>query len=387
VLRLPRGMPQYVERLATMLPAAAPDFDFVFFVNRQDPYLERGIDADAKLQQIAEPPNVSVIELASDGEMWWEQVLLPLYLRRVSADLLHMPTNRASLFSSVPQLVTIHDAMEWKHLKQVVRMPHGASFRIKTWVWRRRGYVYMNYALAMRRTKAIITVSDASAGDIVRFLHVDPVRVRTTHHGVDEDFTPARDPAMQMLTARQYCLMLGGDVFQKNPEGAVRLWAALSPELRARFPLVVIGFAGTDASPLIQAIRACGCEADVRILRWVPRQELIESMQRAAVLLFLSREEGFGLPVLQAMACGTPVAVSRAAAVQEVVGDAAAVSVDAEHPEEGSAGLTALLTDSDRWAERRAAAIRRAAEFSWNRCIESHIDVYRQCLHGRTAAV
>jgi hypothetical protein len=72
VLRLPRGMPQYVSRLATLLPTMAPDLDFLLFVNRRDPYVESGIDVDARLRQYAEPPNVRMIEVTTDGEMWCE---------------------------------------------------------------------------------------------------------------------------------------------------------------------------------------------------------------------------------------------------------------------------------------------------------------------------
>jgi len=224
-----------------------------------------------------------------------------------------------------------------------------------------------------------VTVSRTSADDIQRLLHVPPNDVRPIHHGVDEDFVPAGG-AMEKLSARPYCLMLGGDVFQKNPEGNVRLWASLPADLRARYPLVVVGFAGTDASPLVRAVHDSGYAASVQVHRWVSRQQLIAFIQGAAVLLFLSREEGFGLPVLQAMACGTPVAASTARAVAEVAGDAAALVVDAEQPELAGDALARLLSDERIWAERRAAGLQRAAEFTWEKCIAQHIDVYRTCL-------
>jgi glycosyltransferase involved in cell wall biosynthesis len=380
VLRLPRGMPQYVSRLATLLPTMAPDLDFLLFVNRRDPYVESGIDVDARLRQYAEPPNVRMIEVTTDGEMWCEQAVLPREIRRARADLLHMPTNRVALFSPVPQIVTLHDAMEWKYLSRLVSIPRGASVRMKTWVWRRRAYVYMNYMAAAKRSTAVITDSRASADEIERCLRVKPTAVRTIHLGVDEDFTPGADPRLELPSRREHCLMFGGDVFQKNPEGNVRLWASLPLELRRRFPLLIVGFAGSDDSPLIRAIRESGSESTVRITRWIPRQQLIESMQKAAVLLFLSREEGFGLPVLQAMACGTPVAVSTAPAITEVAGNAAAVFADAEHPERAGDALATILSDDRMWAERRAIGLRRAAEFTWERCVAQHIDVYRACL-------
>jgi len=379
LLRLPRGMPQYVTRLAQLLPAAAPDLDFVLLVNRRDPYIENGIDVDARIGQFAASPNTRVIDVTVDGEMWWEQVAMPRAVRHARANLLHMPANRAALFSPVPQVVTLHDAMEWKYLSRVVTMPPDASPRLRAWVWRRRAYVYMNYAVAARRCRAIVTVSRTSADDIQRILHVPPNDVRAIHHGVDEDFVPAGG-AMEKLSARHYCLMLGGDVFQKNPEGNVRLWASLPAGVRTRYPLVVVGFAGTDASPLVRAVHDSGDAASVQIHRWVSRQQLIAFIQRAAVLLFLSREEGFGLPVLQAMACGTPVAASTARAVTEVAGDAAALLVDAEQPELAGNALATLLSDERIWAERRAAGLQRAAEFTWEKCVAQHIDVYRTCL-------
>jgi glycosyltransferase involved in cell wall biosynthesis len=372
-------MPQYVTRLAQLLPAAAPDLDFLLLVNRRDPYIENGIDVDARIRQFAAPPNVHVIDVTADGEMWWEQAAMPRAVRRARANLLHMPSNRAALFSPVPQIVTVHDVMEWKYLSRVVSMPPDASPRLRAWVWRRRAYVYLNYAVAARHCRAVVTVSRTSADDIQRFLHIPANEVRPIHHGVDQDFVPAGG-AMDKLSARHYCLMLGGDVFQKNPEGNVRLWASLPADLRTRFPLVIAGFAGTDASPLVRAVHDSGHASSVQIHRWVSRQQLIQFIQRAAVLLFLSREEGFGLPVLQAMACGTPVAASTARAVAEVAGDAAAVLVDAEQPELACDALATLLSDERVWGERRTAGLQRAAEFTWQRCVAQHIDVYRTCL-------
>jgi glycosyltransferase involved in cell wall biosynthesis len=374
LLRPMRGMPRYLARLCGGLPLLRPDWQFTLFINRGFEYNEAPESYAPLLRRLEALPNVALVNHDDSGEMHWEQVVLPRLVRSATVDLLHMPGNRVCWLTTVPQVVTVHDTIEYTGLGRRLRAARPPE---RGWVRRRCFYVWVNYRLMARRATAVVTVSRHSAADVAQHLRVDNRKITTIYHGVE----PAYHASSLPLGDRRFCLMLGGDSYQKNPENALAGWARVPAALRDRFPLLVAGFAGDQNSPLLAAIRRHGLEASVTVLGWVSDEELSRLFREAALLLYVSRYEGFGFPLLEAMVSGTPVVCSDTACMPEIAGDAG-MYARPEDPDAISAGVRQLLADAIVWEEQRQRGIRRAADFSWESSFRQHLAVFESALNS-----
>jgi len=286
------------------------------------------------------PDGIEAIELSTrsqEARMAWS---LPRLLRRLGADLVH--TQYAlPLRCPCPGVVTIHDL----------------SFeRDGSLLPRRDRLVFRRVVPASaRRAARVLTVSERSRADILELYGLPPASVVVTPNGVDPAFSPGDGGS------RDYVLAVGAIQPRKNQ------LAALDAARAVGLPLVVVG---PEKDPgLARKLR----ERGATLRGYVEIEELAALYRGAACLVQASRYEGFGLPVLEAMASGTPVVTVRDEALLEVVGDAAVVVADDALAE----GVRKALADRDRLA---AAGLERARSFSWRTAAERTVDVYREAL-------
>jgi glycosyltransferase involved in cell wall biosynthesis len=207
----------------------------------------------------------------------------------------------------------------------------------------------------------VLVVSERTKRDVVELYGLRPEQVTVTPNGVDAAFFPAQDGTDVEVHLRRYLLFVGAIQERKNP------LAALEAAQAVGLPLVVAG-PEKDAA-LAESLRAGG--ADLR--GYVEKEQLAELYRSASALLLPSRYEGFGLPVLEAMACGTPVVVTGDEALREVAGDAAVYADDGDFP----GAVRRALSEHD---QRAAAGIERARLFSWKKTARRTADVYRNVL-------
>ena len=293
------------------------------------------------------PDGIEPLTLATpvqEARMLWS---LPRLLRRTGAALVH--TQYALPFRvPCPSVVTIHDL----------------SFEREPALMSRKDRIVFRRVVprAARRAARVLTVSERTKADLVELYGLPEAKVVVTPNGVDPAFTPSCSEQLS-----RYALAVGAVQPRKNQ------LAALAAAQAAGLPLVVAG--PVKDGPLAVELRAGG--ADLR--GYVTQPELVELYRGAACLVQPSRYEGFGLPVLEAMACGTPVVALDEPALREVAGDAA-VFVD----EAGLAdGVRRALAERERLV---AAGLARAALFSWRAAAERTLAVYREALrHGDRA--
>ena len=383
LLRPQRGMPHYVTQICRHMPALRPDGRFTLFINRAYEHNEAAAEYEERLEGVGAHANVAIVNMDDDAEVRWEQVLLPRAVKERGVDLLHMPGNRTCFRAGVPVVPTVHDVMELRHLRREQAAPRGAGLRARAYFWRRRAYVWATYRLGFPRAAAIVTVSDSSKRELVDQLGISSDRVHTIHHGIEAHFRPL--DGLETLATRTHSLMFGGDSYHKNPEGALRAWSNVPEDLRRRFPLKIIGFRRKQSSRLMNALEELGLQTQVSVSEWVDSEALVHAMQRAAILLFLSRGEGFGFPIVEAMACGTPVASSNIDALTEIAGGAAAVTVAPDDAASAAAGITRVLSSPEEWSRAAGKGLRRATAFSWAESAEKHLQVYERVLNPRRA--
>jgi glycosyltransferase involved in cell wall biosynthesis len=224
---------------------------------------------------------------------------------------------------------------------------------------------------AAARSDRIIAVSRFTANQVIEVLGVDPAKVRVVHHGV-------RPPRETAVAREKIVLHVGAIQHRKNIARLVDAFEQVDPGWR----LVLAGSAGYGAVEIAARIAASRSRERIVMPGYVPRAELAYWYARAMIFAFPSLDEGFGMPVLEAMASGTPVIASKRSAIPEVAGDAAWL-VDPEDTEELAGALVALTRDQERRADLSRRGLARAAEFTWADAVEKTWQVYRELADGR----
>ncbi len=281
---------------------------------------------------------------------------------------LYHEQNYIPLAYDVPVVVTVHD-LSW------IRYPD--THPIDRVRWLERGL-----PAALERARAIVVDSDFVRTEVISTFRVPAERVRTVYLGVSGEFRP-RSPADAAATLQRLGLEHGGYVLtvgtiepRKNLSHVLEAFSQLPVPLRDRYPLVIAGARGWQDRGILTRLRRLADRGQIRFLGHIAGSDLPDVYAGAAVFVFASLYEGFGLPPLEAMASGVPVIVSDRASLPEVVGDAG-YTVDAEHPDDLASCIAGLLDDSRARARLSQRGIERAARFSWNACAAATLDVYR----------
>ncbi len=309
----------------------------------------------------------------------WQQMTLPRLLARHGVDVLHSTHHDLPLRvpSRVRRVVTIHDV----------------TFMIlpRRYPPLRRLYMRLITSAAVRLADAIIVPSRTVLDDVVARLGVPETRVSVVPEAASSRFRPvpedevARVLRREGLAAHPYVLSVGSLEPGKN---RARLIAAMAVLRDRGYPhrLVVVGQRAWRYESDLRLIRRLNLEDRVRLLDYVPGEDLPALYAGAAVAAQPSLYEGFGLPVLEAMACGTPVVTSNVSATAEVAGDAALL-VDPRDTEAIRDAIERVIAGPDLAADLRARGLDRAAGFSWERAARETVEVYERALLGVPAPV
>lgn len=299
----------------------------------------------------------------------WEQSVLPLRLAKLRPHLLHSTAYVSPLAWPGKTVVTIYDL----------------SFLRFSEAFNRGNRLYLSTMtrLSARRARRVVVISESTARDVVRLLGVPRERIDVTLLAADAHYRPlsadevARFRAANDLPER-FIFYVGTLEPRKNLAGLLRAYARLP---QPRVPLYVAGGAGWRFSPIFQVVAELGLERDVRFLGFVPEDQLPHWYNAARLFAYPSVYEGFGLPVLEAMACGTPVITSNVASLPEVAGDAAEM-VDPHDHAALAAAVQRVLDDDGRHESMRAAGIAQAARFTWARMAEQTVRSYERAIGG-----
>lgn len=355
------GVGIYVEQLLRCLPLARPEWEYLLYTNK--PFTSNGI------------PGIRPFAGYFPRSRWvWMQFKLPQIIPQSDVDLCHFMNNSAPTRCAAPYAITIHDA---------------SLFLFSQYhPWSRLAALRLLLPQAARRAQAVITVSQASRQELIKILRLSPEKVHVIHSAASQDFQPLRDQEQRNRLQQKYhlppkfVLYVGAIEPRKN---LLRLIAAFG-RTQADHPdchLVLVGPDGWMMNgALAKETIAANLSGKVHYLGFVPQADLPGIYSLATLFAFPSLHEGFGLPLLEAMACGTPVLTSNCSAMPEVSG-AAAHLVDPNSVESMADGLNGLLNSAAQREWYIEQGFARARQFSWEQTARETAAVYEQVLAAK----
>jgi glycosyltransferase involved in cell wall biosynthesis len=353
------------ELIPALLAAAPPGMRFTAFVNR-----EAASVGDGPWGELL--PSVTVPVNARDRKQWvlGEQALLPVLGARTRVNLMHSLASTAPTWGSFRRVVTVHDLI-------YARFPDAhAGIRDKG--------MRVLVPLAVRRSHRVIADSQSTRDDLLELVGVPADRVDVVPLGLGtvqrEQPMAERDVRAKFeLGERRLLLSLSAKRPHKNLLALIGALARLRPSDRP--VLVLAGYPTAHEAELRERTSALGVEDDVRFPAWVSAPELEGLWSIARAFVFPSLYEGFGLPVLEAMARGVPVACADASSLPEVAGDAALL-FDPHSESAIATALQRLLDDEELCASLRARGLEQARRFTWERTAELTLATYERALHS-----
>lgn len=358
------GAGVYTFELIQALTALETDHWFVVF--------QRG----AALDSLAGRPQVRLVSVPArsrPARLTWEQTALPLQLRRLGAAVFHSPHHTLPLLPSrCPRVVTVHD-VTFLLLPERYPPVRRLYFRLLTWA-------------SARAAAAVIVPSNAVKADVCRMLGVPAAQVTVVAEAAAERYRPQQDPGEIDRVRRTYqlegpyLLSVGSLEPGKNRRRLVEAFASLA----AAFPhtLAIAGRPAWKFEEELSLPARIGLVDRVRFLGYVPDADMPALYGGADAVAFPSLYEGFGLPALEAMACGTPLLTSTAPALAELVGGAALL-VDPYDTAAIASGLRRLLSDPALRDDLRRRGLERAASFSWRQTARETLAVYERVAASR----
>jgi glycosyltransferase involved in cell wall biosynthesis len=356
------GVSRYAEALVRELPQADPDLDLVVFTGPQRPPDDREFPDSIDWKHARVPTSSPPVRIA------WEQSTGMTVAKRYGLDLVHAPVNVTPYITGVPRVVTVHDLAFHLFPEQYP----GAKQR----------YLRLMTRLSVRRASRVIAVSEATRQDVIRLYGADPDKVVTVPNGIGPEMRVL--PTVEVERFRrdhdlpnQFILFVGTLQPRKNLETLLRAWARVARE--TGWGLVVAGATGWHHEPILATARSLDVADQVRFVGYVPGNELPLWYNAAGVFIYPSIYEGFGLPLIEAMACGTPVIAADSSSLPEVTGDAGLI-VGPRDVEGFARAILTLARSAEMRQELSERGLRHAAAYSWRRTAEETLAVYRDAI-------
>jgi len=270
---------------------------------------------------------------------------------------------------NIPFVVTVHDLA-------IIKEPETYKYS-RVVYWRRL------FQHAIQKSSYVVAISQTTRNDLIELMDVSPEKIKVVYNGVSAQFKPVENTNILMRVAKKYCLpekfLLFVGLFspRKNIAGILRAFSILKNEYQIPHRLVMVGEKGWRYRADLELVQSFGLEKQVFFPGFVEDEDLPAVYNLADVFVFPSLYEGFGLPVLEAMACGIPVVTSNISALPEVVGKAG-ILVNPHEPEEIATGIHRLISNKKLSSELAKAGLKRSRHFLWENAARELLKVFRE---------
>ncbi len=350
------GIGRYLRNLLIHLARIDSHNEYIVFINADN-------SPAVTQENFRFVPLTIPVPLYSLREQYW----LPLQIRKWDVDFMHYPNFDIPLIRSYPSIVTIHDLIYYLYPDQC---PSKAA------------HYYARFMLqyVTKHAHVLITDSEYSKQDLIKYFHTPDEKIHVILPAADEKCWSHSTERIQINIEEKYgieqpyILYVGKHHPYKNISTLLQAYNT-HREMYEEFQLVIAGKRDNRRKDLYITARTLDSGKYIVFTDFVPEEELFELYRRARLFVFPSLYEGFGLPPLEAMACGVPVIASNAASLPEVVGDAA-IQVDPLNVREFANAMRTVLTDPERWNTLKQKGLRRAQHFSWETAAKQLLRIY-----------
>jgi glycosyltransferase involved in cell wall biosynthesis len=337
------------------------------------------IKPDSDHSVLQESPNFRIHLLQGGFYPFWEQIALPRAAKKAGCQILHCTSNTAPVVTSIPLVVTLHDIiyMESSYLK----ISRGTG----TW-YQKFGNMYRKLFVPqiIKKGNKIITVSNFEKIRIGQFFGMDnDPRLTAVYNGVSEHFKPVSDQKELARVREKYDLpdryffFLGNTDPKKNTKGTLQAFSDFLKQTRDDTRLVMLDYDHNELEKLLEEIGDPNLISKIKLTGYVVNTDLPAIYCQSEVFLYPSLRESFGIPMLEAMACGTPVITSNTSSMPEVAGDAALL-IDPFNPQEITEAMIKITTDHSLKEELTKKGLVQAAKFSWRAMAQNVLKIYQE---------
>lgn len=321
---------------------------------------------------LQESDNLSIIELSCPTYPLWEQIALPRAVHRIGADLLHCTSNTAPLQCSVPLVLTLHDIIYLEPRQH--RSP--SLYQEMGWHYRR-----LVVPRILKKCKKIITVSNFECNRIRKALHLSDSQVTAVYNGYSTHFkkqeTLDKDIIQKYIPQEGFLFFLGNTDSKKNAARTLKAYASYLKESKVKRPLLIADLKEEYIDILLKQESITEIKPYLYYPGYIANQDLVTLYNAAFTFLYPSLRESFGIPMLEAMACGTPIITSNTSAMPEVAGQGA-ILIDPENPQEIADAMLKLENDTIFYQEQVVYGLERVKQFSWKNTAEEYVKIYNE---------
>ena len=314
--------------------------------------------------------NVHIVEIKCPTYPLWEQVALPSAIREIKPDIIHCTSNTAPLFCPAPLVLTLHDIIFLE------KRAHNNKSMYQNMGWYYRRFVVPR---VLAKCKQIITVSQFECNRIRETLHLPEEQIIAIHNGFSNRFHPLKETytvTKKYIPAKEYLFFLGNTDPKKNTPCTLKAYSIYVKQSSNPLPLLI---ADLKEEVIHQILKQEGIEEIKPMLYspgYITHSDLPAIYNGAKIFLYTSLRESFGIPLLEALACGTPVVTSNTSAIPEVAGEGA-ILVDPTDADAIAAQILKLEQDTAYREQQIAYGLERTKQFSWQHTAEQLLKVYR----------
>ncbi|MEO8109712.1 MAG: glycosyltransferase family 1 protein [Ginsengibacter sp.] len=316
--------------------------------------------------------NFAIKKIAAKPYPFWEQISLPTILNKLKPDILHCTANTAPLFYSGKMVITIHDVIYMESVNF-----SGSSYQ-------NFGNLYRKFVVpkVARKAKIIITVSEFEKKVIATRLKIPENKIRVIYNAVNPQFRELDQTSLMSFKNKHslpdnFILHFGNTAPKKNTIGVLKAYSLYRGNNKGDFTLVITDCSKDYIQNLLKEFNQPELIKDIQILNYISFTEVPLLYNLAKVFLYPSHRESFGMPVIEAMACGTPVITSNTSALPEIAGGAALL-VDPKNENEMAEQMATLINDGALYETQRSKGFANARRFNWTDAAKKTMEIYNE---------